>query len=250
MAVKKPLALIHGALGRAATWRGFLNALGPGVSPHMIELPGHGLAAPWDESRDFSDQAAEIALDEMPSDPVPLVGHGYGAVLALRLAIERHYRVASLVLIEPLFFAAVEGRWAYDKLKRDLSNFEKRVKAAEYATAVKEHDKVWGDGRPWNDLPSEQRNYMMERIRLVDAGAPLLWKDGHGLMRPGRLEGIEIPVTFVDGGNSHPIVAEIISTIGDRIADAEWVSVPDAGHMVPVTHPAKVAEAVEGRLFV
>lgn len=250
MAVKKPLALIHGMLGRAGTWRGFLNALGPGISPLMIELPGHGLAADWDESRDFADQAVEIALDDLPADPVPLVGHGFGAVLALRLAVERPYRVASLVLIEPLFYAAVEGRWAHDKLKRDLANFDKRMKAAEYATAVKEHHAIWGDGRPWGEQPADQRAYMMERIRLVQGGSSLLWKDPQGLLRPGRLEGIEVPVTFVDGGDSHPIVAEIISTIGDRIADAEWISVPGARHTLPVTHPDKVAEAVAGRLFV
>ena len=106
MAAKKPLALIHCMLGRASNWRPFLNALGGSPSPLLIELPGHGLAAKWDETRDFSDQAIEMALDEMPSDPVPLVGHSYGAALALRMAVERPDRVSSLVLVEPVFFAA------------------------------------------------------------------------------------------------------------------------------------------------
>ena len=61
MAAKAPLALIHCALGKAAMWRPFLNALDASVSPLLIELPGHGLAEDYDESRDFSDQAVELA---------------------------------------------------------------------------------------------------------------------------------------------------------------------------------------------
>ncbi len=250
MAAKKtPIALIHCALGRAGNWRPFLNALDMSLSPLLIELPGHGLAEDYDESRDFADQAVELALDEMPTEPVPLVGHSFGAVVALRIAVERPYRISSLVLVEPVFFAAVKDRWAYDKLQRDLASFEKKVAAAENATAVKDFHAIWGEG-DWNDLPSEDRSYMMERISLVPKGNPLLFDDRPGLLAPGRLEEIDVPVTFVDGGDSHPVIAEIISTMGDRFQDAEWVTVGGAGHMLPMTHPEKLAEAVAGRLFV
>lgn len=250
MPAKAPVALIHCALGKASNWRGFLNALGPSISPLQIELPGHGLAEDWDRSRDYSDQALEIALGEMPADPVPLVGHSYGAVLALKIAVERPYRVSSLVMIEPVFFAAAKGRWGHDKAIRDLAPFDKKMKAAQYATAAKEFQALWGDGRAWSDLTTEQKSYILDRIELVSAGDPLLREDRPGLLRPGRLEALEVPVTFVDGGDSHPVIADIISELGDRIKDAEWITVPGAGHMVPVTHPEKVAQAVEGRLFV
>jgi pimeloyl-ACP methyl ester carboxylesterase len=247
---KTPLALIHCSLGKAGNWRPFLDALGGDVSPHLIELPGHGLADDYDESRDFSDQAVEIALDEMPSTPVPLIGHSMGAVVALRIAIERPYRVSSLTLIEPVFFAAVKGRWAFDKVERDLSGFAKKVSAGEYATAVKEFHKVWGGGKDWNEIDADQRSYMTARIGLVPPCNPLIWDDRPNLLNEGRLEKLEVPVTFIDGENTHPAIPEIISTIGDRIPDAEWVSIKGAGHMVPITHPKQVVQAVEGRLFV
>lgn len=250
MAAKKPLALIHGALGKAGVWRGFLNALGPSVSPHLIELPGHGLAEDWDRSRDYSDQALELALSEMPTDPIPLIGHSFGAVLALRLAIERPYRVSSLVLVEPVFFAAARGRWGYDKVIRDMEPFEKKMRSNQFATAAKEFYGIWGNGVAWADLPMETKSYVIDRIEMITAGHTLLMQDHPGLLRPGRLEGLEMPVTFVDGGASHPVMADIISELGDRIADAEWVTVPEARHMVPVSHPEMLAEAVEGRLFV
>lgn len=250
MAVKQPLALIHCGLGRAANWRPFLNAIERPVSPLLIELPGHGLAEPYDKTRDFADQAVELALEEMPSEPVPLIGHSFGAVLALRIAVERPYRVSSLVLVEPVFFAAVKGRWAYEKIERDLAGFAKKMAAAEHATAAKEFHAIWGDGTPWKELTAEQRSYIVDRVPLIPPGNTLLFDDRPGLLRPDRLEELDMPVTFVDGGDTHPVIPEIISTIGDRIPDAEWVTVPGAGHMLPMTHPERLLEAVGDRLFV
>lgn len=250
MAVKQPLALIHCMLGRAANWRPFLNVIERPVSPLLIELPGHGLAEKYDTSRDFSDQAVELALDEMPSEAVPLVGHSFGAVLALRIAVERPYRVSSLVLVEPVFFAAVKGRWAFEKVERDMAGFTKKMAAAEHATAAKEFHELWGDGTPWQELSADQRAYMVDRVTLIPPGDTLLVDDRRGLLAEDRLEELDMPVTFVDGGDTHPVVPEIISTIGDRIPDAEWVTVPGAGHMLPMTHPERLLEAVEDRLFV
>lgn len=250
MVAKAPLAMIHCGLGKASNWRPLLNVMDRPVSPLLIELPGHGLAEDYDETRDFADQAVEIALDEMPSDPVPLIGHSFGAVLALRIAVERPYRVSSLVLIEPVFFAAVKGRWAYDKLVRDHAPVYKRISAAEHATAAKEFHALWGDGTPWTDLTTEQRGYIVDRIKLIPPCDTLLMDDRPGLLAPGRLEELDRPVTFIDGGATHPIVPEIISTIGDRIPDAEWVSIPDASHMLPMTHPELVLQAMGDRLFV
>lgn len=245
---KRPLALIHCALGRASNWRRFIDAIGPDVSPLQIELPSHGLADIWDRSRDFSDQALELALEVMPSDPVPLIGHSFGAVLALRLAVERPYRVSSLVLVEPVFFAAAKERWGYDKFKRDMEPFEKKMSSAQFATAAKDFHAIWGEG-DWADLPADAKSYIMDLIETIPAGNPLLIDDRSGLLREGRLEALDMPVTFVDGGQSHPVIADIISELGDRIPDAEWTSVKDAGHMLPITHPDLLAKAVEGRLF-
>lgn len=247
MAERKPIALIHSMLARASAWRPFVNALDMPVSPLRIELPGHGLAPDWDTSRDFSDQALELALDEMPSEPVPLVGHSFGAVLALRLAVERPARVTSLALIEPVFFAAARGSDAFDKLTRDHAPYLKSVSNGAYATAAKRFYALWGAGE-WDELSKEQQSYITDRIALVDAGSPLTTDDAPEILRPGRLEELDIPVTFVDGSASHPIMAEIISQIGDRLPDAEWVTIEGGRHMLPVTHPNLIAEAVKDRL--
>lgn len=249
MLQERPIGLIHCALAHGGVWRRFVEELKEDVFPILIELPGHGSAPDWDDTRDFSDQALEIALDALPPDPVPLIGHSFGAVLALRLAVERPSRVSSLVLIEPVFFAAAKGTWAHDKAMRDMEPYAKKLAAGSPAMAAKAFTDVWDRETPWDEIPARQKEYLRSRIHLVKAGDPLLLDDAPHILSPGRLEKLDMPVTIIDGGDSHPVIEKIIVTIGDRMPNAEWITVPGAGHMVPLTHPKAVAQAVEGRLI-
>ncbi len=225
-----------------------MDALGLPVEPISIELPGHGDAEYWDRSRDYSDQALEIALDRLPREPVPLIGHSYGAVLALRIAIERPGRVSSLVMIEPPFFAALRGSYSFDKIQRDMSPFAQKMADGQAASATKHFVELWGDGTRWNDIEERARRGFINQIDLILASNVFLWDDPAGLLSPERLEGLEIPVTLVEGSGSHSVMPKIVDAIGRRIPDAEGITVPDAMHMVAVTHPASVAEAIRDRL--
>lgn len=245
----RPLGFIHCGLADGRAWDGLIEALVLDCDPVLIELPGHGTADDWDESRDFSDQAIEIALEALPSEPVPIIGHSLGAVIALRLAIEKFYRVSSLVMIEPVFFAAVKGTDVGDKAARDMAPYQRKLQAGSPAMAARTFFDLWGNGRPWEDIPEERRRYMVDRIGLIEAGDVLLWEDRPELLRPGRLEEIEVPVTLVEGAKSHPVVPAIVDALGRRISDAEGITVPGAGHMVPLTHPMVVAEAIRGRII-
>lgn len=244
----RKIGFIHSGLADASAWNGLIEALAMDVEPVLIELPGHGTADDWDKSRDFSDQAVEIALDALPPEPVPVIGHSLGAVIALRLAIEKFYRVSSLVMIEPVLFAAVKGTDVWDKAVRDTAPFARKLQEGSDAMAARAFVSLWGNGAPWEEISEARRRYMVDRIGLIEAANALLWQDQPGLLRERRLEEIEVPVTLVEGSKTHPVVPVIIDALGRRILDAEGITVPGAGHMVPMTHPEIVAEAIRGRL--
>ena len=245
----RPLGLIHCGLADASAWDRLLEELAMDVDPILIELPGHGTAEPWDPDRAFADQAMEIALEALPDEAVPVIGHSLGAVIALRLAVEKFYRVSSLVMIEPVFFAAVKGREVFDKVTRDLAPFSRKVRDGSSAMATRDFVRIWGDGTAWDDIPEAKRRYMVDRIGLIGAANALLWEDRPGLLREGRLEEIEVPVTLVEGSDSHPVIPEIVDALGRRIRNAEGITVPGAGHMVPISHARIVAEAIKSRLI-
>jgi pimeloyl-ACP methyl ester carboxylesterase len=69
-----------------------------------FDLPGHGRSADWDGASDYHHLSTQIAASFL-TEPVDLIGHSFGATVALRLAVEQPQKLRSLILIEPVFFA-------------------------------------------------------------------------------------------------------------------------------------------------
>jgi len=97
-----PVVMLHGLLvGNLMTW--LLSAAAPVAARRPVvlyDLRGHGRSAWTASGYDVATMAADLAalVDEHPS--VALVGHSYGALVALRFAIDHPGRVERLVLVE------------------------------------------------------------------------------------------------------------------------------------------------------
>lgn len=247
----EPALLLHCSLARSGAWRGVAERLGSRLAMTAPDLPGHGRAEPWDRARDFHDQATEAARAALPDGPggVHLVGHSFGATVALRLALEGA-PVRTLTLIEPVLFAAAKaaGHRAYEAHATAFALVEAAFRAGERERAAALFSDLWGAGEPWEALPTGARAYQSERIELIFAGTPALEGDRAGLLAPGRLEGLEVPVLLVEGDRPPPVIGAVGRALAARLPNARRVAIPGAGHMAPLTHPEAVAEAVHAHL--
>ena len=236
-------------LARGRAWAGVAAALGPGVTLTAPDQPGHGGAAPWDGQNDYGAVAlarAEAALAACET-PVHLVGHSFGAVLALA-SVGRGAAVASLTLVEPVWFGLAEGlpgRAANDALFAEIAQQTGR---GDMAAATRRFTGSWDDGTPWDALTDRQRAYLTERMPLVLASDRLLLSDLDGLGAPGGLERLAVPTLLIEGARSPAVIDEIQSTLVRRLPGASRLIVPDAGHMVPLTHPEPVAAAIAAHI--
>ena len=117
------VVLLHGMfLGSLATW--FFSA-GPALARTrrvlMYDLRGHGRSERPDTGYGVRQQAADLAVlveRFAGSEPVTLVGHSYGGVIALRYALDHPGRVDRLVLVEAPLPVATKP-WV-DGLRADL----------------------------------------------------------------------------------------------------------------------------------
>ena len=93
----EPAVLLHCSLAHSGAWGGVMAALSDRLAMVAIDLPGYG-ATEFDRALDIQDQACEttIAVLERLDAPAHLIGHSFGATVALRCAIERPELVASL----------------------------------------------------------------------------------------------------------------------------------------------------------
>jgi pimeloyl-ACP methyl ester carboxylesterase len=99
-----PVVLLHGLLvGSLATW--YFTAAPALARAHRLllyDLRGHGRSDRPPRGYDVATLAADLAslADGFDPGPLSLAGHSYGALVALRFALDRPGRVARLALVE------------------------------------------------------------------------------------------------------------------------------------------------------
>ncbi len=102
--VKSHVLFLHALGGSASQWRAQIEHLEPSRLAVAVDLPGHGVSAPAEDG-EYSPEAiaAEVGsvLDALDLKPVVLVGHSYGAFVAIALAAGRPADLAGLLLVDP-----------------------------------------------------------------------------------------------------------------------------------------------------
>ena len=234
--------MLHCTLAHSGAWAGLAERLG--FSALAFDMPGHGKSGPPDPGRDYQAQCLDVAMDFLTGGAMDLVGHSFGATVALRLAAERPDLVRRLVLIEPVFFAAAKGSPIYDAHLAELLPFTKALAAGKPERAAEYFTGIWGAGVAWGDMREAQRQALAAQIHIIPAQDAALFQDNAGLLAPGRLEGVRAPVLLLEGGRSPAIVGAIAEVLAKRLPNARRHIVDGASHMLPITHPDAAAAVI------
>ncbi|SFI84935.1 alpha/beta fold hydrolase [Jannaschia pohangensis] len=235
MTASRDVLALHCGLASGAAWRGVQAAL-PGRRLICPDLPGHGAAADWDRQVDFQTQALADVLAALPDAPVDVIGHSFGGCLALRLLADHPARVRSLILFEPVMFAAADPA---DRLAHtaEMAPFARFLDADDRVGAAAFFHDLWGDGRPFAAMSDRAQAYIAARIHLIRACEPSILDDVHGVL--DRLPALSVPCLILTRHAPPPIVGQIAAGLSARLS----ASVEDLGqgHLTPLTEPASLA---------
>ncbi len=210
-----------------------------------FDLPGHGRSAPWDDRGEMQGVTAEIAAD-FCGGPMDVIGHSFGATVALRLAVTRPELVRSLTLIEPVFFAVAlaDRPDLRQPFEAQTQGFTKAMSTGDLLAAAREFTKLWGGGVSWDDVSETQQQGLADQMTLVQAGSSALYDDVGGMLEPGVLETLQVPVLLIEGSKSPAIIPAINSGLAGRLQNTSRAVIMGAAHMVPISHPAQVSAEV------
>ena len=239
--------MIHCSLADSGIWGGMAQSLSGALTMTAFDMPGHGRSGDWDARGEMSAVCAGIAADfAQGTGPVDVIGHSFGAVIALRLAVERPHLVRSLVMIEPVFFAA--GLRSHpDACAAHLSEqraFEAALDAGDLAAAARNFIGQWGGGRPWDSFSADRQVRIAQQMPLIAAAGPALYDDVGGLLEPGVLEGVDIPTLLLEGSNAPEIIPAINAALAARLPRVRRGVIGGAGHMSVATHADQVSAEV------
>jgi pimeloyl-ACP methyl ester carboxylesterase len=154
------------------------------------------------------------------------------------------------MLVEPVLFAAAKAtnHPAWPPFIDDHRSFGARVMAGDRDGAATQFHAMWGTGEGFHDLPPRMQDYIRDRIHLIVAPWNVILEDAPGLFAPGRLEGLQIPVLLAEGGASPAIIDAVNTALAARLPKVTRLTVPGAGHMLPISHVAQLAPAVQAHL--
>lgn len=249
-----PALLVHGGLSEAGAWVPLMARL-DGVRSIAVDLPGHGLADPWDYRREPLPETgarflAEV-IDALGIPRLPIVASSLGGLLAVHLALRQPERVERLVLVGspsgtsrhvPLEYRClawpIVGRVARDRLAD-----------ADVDGARRLHRRVLvAHPGHLNVAFLASRAAMSRRNAASHATlASAMYRFGGldpSLVLDGRWRDLRAPVTFVWGERDAVEGPRRGRAIAAGLAHASFVEIPDAGHLPWLDRPDEVAAAV------
>lgn len=241
---------LHCTLGHSGAWRGFAALLADLATFHAFDLLSHGRSPDWDGQGDIHDRNTEIA-EQFLSDGIDLVGHSFGASVALRLACMHPEKIRSVTLFEPVFFA-VAGQDEPDLIDAQQAEFgplRAALEAGDHHGAARIFNTEWGGGLlRWEDMPQQMRDAMARGILYVTESEPVLYQDSAGLLKPGVLDRVDMPVLLARGAKTQPVIGAINDGLARRLPNARNEIVEGAGHMLPITHAVQAAALMRSLL--
>jgi pimeloyl-ACP methyl ester carboxylesterase len=239
-----PVLFIHGTGSNSGTFEPVLEHIPGTVRAITYDRRGYG-SSEGPPARRLGEHAQDAAalLEALDARPATVVGSSSGGVLALRLAVARPDLVSALVLMEPVYQAAlvpspstaaaicrVMLRWA---LRRDPEGAALRYYrwATRYA----------GGGNQFDAYPEE-----WQRVALSDARTAL--REVVQAMVPGpgssAVRRIARPTSVLIGDAGLPVFHEASRRALRAVPQAREVTVPGAAHFVYSDEPAVCAAAI------
>lgn len=240
---------LHCSGSSGAQWRNLQRTLGSHysfVGPDLLRLDDRNNRLAEDNLTLEQEVEVLLALIDHGNSKVHVVGHSYGGAVALRLALTRPDRVASLVLYEPSAFGLLHGMGQYGRLAaQEIQALATRISDLVCngfsQLAAEQFVRYWGGHLAWATLRPDQQQELTQQMPLVVQHFRALQESS---MRLPDLQRLAMP-TFVLRGSLSPTPARLISChLLAHLSDVRGACFSEAGHMGPVTHADKVAHRI------
>lgn len=250
------MVLLHGGNPAAADWEDVAQAFADAYRVTAPDLRGRGWSD-WDPRQDYT-VAATVADTEawraqLGLDHVVLMGHSFGAVVALVYAARHPNHVRRLVLLDggpvpertsserasrqsalaniPLEFSSWTAALHFQRARNPAIDDELQQRLAENRFIRQPDGRV-----TWrSDLPGQ--------VNWMGASDPLFLDQWSFVLALRR------PTLVVRGGASPLFGADIAQRLVDTNPCVRVVEVPGAGHSVHHEQPAEVIAAVRSLLL-
>jgi pimeloyl-ACP methyl ester carboxylesterase len=245
-----PLVFVHGSVSDHRTWQGQVEAHADRFRTIAYSRRYHWPNPPIADGADYAmgehvDDLASL-LERLDATPAHLVGHSYGALVCLLLAMRSPQRVKSLVLIEPpaITLFVSDPPKPHEILKLLLARPRTavgivRLGATGFApatAAVRKNDpdkaiRHLGRATLGAETFARLSRERLEQVRANLIGAELLGS-GYPPLAAQDVRRIEVPVLLVSAHNSPRVFHRLADRLEELLPRCTRIEIPEASHIV------------------
>lgn len=233
-----PVLLLHSGGLTSRQWRKLGEQLAPQHRVLAPDLLGYGPDR-WPAGKPFHFRDDLAMLSDLLDEPAHLVGHSYGGLLALQLALVRPAAALSIAVYEPVAFGILDqpGDAAAHDAIRQLVTYRPEAPEAWLESFI---DWWQGDGA-WRALPAVTKQSFIDVSWKLSQEVESLTAD-----RTGRAHyaTITAPTLILAGQSTHPSELRVVHQLARTLPHATLQVFADMGHMGPITHAAQVNAAI------
>ena len=227
-----PIVLVHGAGLNASFWMYQTDFFDDAVA---VDLPGHG-----DSDGPAYSTITEYAgwlgdeVRRTGAEPVTLVGHSMGSLIALEAAARNPDMVARLVLIGTAARMAVNTELLEAAKAHDASAAAMVIKWTLPNSSGYGRPKRWVLAMSDDFMNAAESGIMANDLAACDAYAESL----------AMAERIRCPALLLLGENDKMTRPSAAQPLAAALSDARIIVVDKVGHMLPLEKPAEVNDII------
>ncbi len=248
----EPVVLLHCSSSTHRQWRDLWKLIESNFQVWAPDLYGYGDTDLWPGGNDtlIAEEAKLVrGLIEHIGKPVHLVGHSFGGVVSLRLAMENRTLLRSLVLIEPIAAWLMENDddlGPYLELRGIRDEFHGQLDSGDTSAAVRPYYDYWSGEGAWNNTEGSLREYVLATAKKVYLEFAAIYNSGNTIL---PLDQIKLPTTIIRGSQTPSSTKRITEILSQAWTWAPVHSIPGGGHLSPITHPDEVNNLVKFHLM-
>ncbi|MGH6712330.1 MAG: alpha/beta fold hydrolase [Bradyrhizobium sp.] len=250
---RSSVVALHCSLGSGRQWAKLGAELGPGVKLIAPDLIGYGrniclLDLPMTLAQEVS--ALREHLREA-SGPIHLVGHSYGGAIAFKIATDPafEHRIRSLSLIEPvlptLLLESAADRRLHDQFAELARDVSRDLWNGSVLEAIDKFAKFWNGSGPREELSPTARIRMIEHAERLAFDFMAAFSEQDVTMAAASLR---VPTLLFSGGQSPNLTQRVVRRLAAIMDGVEVRHLPEAGHMLAMTHAADINPAIAAHI--
>ncbi len=240
------VVLVPGSCSTGAAWRPVVSHLGNRFRCVTTSLLGYGDTCESRTTSDFSiDHECRVVEEviERTGGRVHIVGHSFGGLVALAVALRGHAPLASLTIFEAPAVGFLRGKGDGNHYRdfRNLTDGYFRAYRRGHREAIAAMIDFYGGAGTFASWPQRVRLYAVETtpVNLLD------WAGAYAFTPANvALSALSVPTQITVGTMSHPAVQRANESMKQRIPGAVLSQIEGAAHFMIATHPAEVAKII------